>query len=113
MHREPTYLLICLPTYLLTYLLPFLLTLQEKIAHYLSEHLREKLHRPSDGAYPFRPSFGVDLKALPSPRQLMYKVHLLLTMAMLTIAAHVQGTLTVARLPVALRDTGARQGAHP
>ena len=86
--------------------------LQEKIANYLSEHLREKLHRPSDDALPFRPSFGVDIKALPSPRQLMYKVHLP-WLCMLTMAAHVQGTLAMAMLTVALRTTGARQGAHP
>merc|ERR1740130_1372279 len=42
---------------------------QEKIATYLREHLREKLHRPADDGLPFR---GVD--ALPSPRQLMHKV---------------------------------------
>ena len=87
--------------------------LQEKIAHYLSEHLREKLHRPSDDALPFRPSFGVDIKALPSPRQLMYKVSLTVPLAMLTMAAHVHGTLAMAMLTMALRATGARQGAHP
>ena len=47
---------------------------QEKIAHYLVEHLREKLHRPSGRDLPLRPCFGMNLNTLPSPRQLRYKV---------------------------------------